>query len=101
MKNKHLLLFTLLMMCCLSNAFAQCVIPITNDQPYIEGFEDGGFDCWSVESNGGTWSAIAGSESTVAYFTYHNTGDEARLISPILDMSAVTTVTFSFSFAMI
>ena len=70
------------MMCCLSNTFAQCVIPITNDQPYIEGFEDGGFDCWSVEENGGSWSAIAGTESTVAYFTYHNTGDEARLISP-------------------
>lgn len=102
MKNKHLLLFTLfLTMCCLSNTFAQCVIPITNDHPYIEGFEDGGFDCWTVEENGGSWSAIAGSESTVAYFTYHNTGDEARLISPILDMSAVASVTFSFSFAMI
>ena len=83
------------------NTSAQCVIPITNDQPYIEGFEDGGFDCWTVEYNGGAWSAVAGSQSTVAYFTYHNVGDEARLISPILDMSAVASVTFSFSFAMV
>lgn len=83
------------------NASAQCVIPITYDQPYIEGFEDDGFDCWMVEPNGGSWTAVAGTQSTVAYFSYHNNGDEARLISPILDMSAVATVTFSFSFAMV
>lgn len=83
------------------NASAQCVIPITEEQPFIEDFENNGFDCWTVDMNGGAWSAVAGSQSTVAYFTYHNVGDEARLISPILDMSAVASVSFSFSFAMV
>lgn len=103
MKNKRFLLFLLfaVMMFRASNSFAQCVIPITYDQPYLEDFENDGFDCWTVEFNGGNWTAVSGTESTVAYFTYHNNGDEARLISPILDMSAVASVTFSFSFVMV
>ena len=63
-------------------AFAQNVITITDDQPFIEGFEGDVFDLWSVDSTGGgRWSVVDGSESSVASFSYDNVGEEARLIS--------------------
>ena len=80
--------------------FGQCTITVTDGQPYIEDFESDGFDCWTVEIDGGSWTPLAGTESTVVSFTHHDNGDEARLISPVLDMSAVESATFSFSYAM-
>ena len=106
MKNKSFFAQSLLAMAMLfcftaATSFGQCVIPITDSQPFIEGFEEGGFDCWTVETVGnGNWAPMAGTETTVAAFTYQNVGDEARLISPTLDFSAVDAATFSFSFAM-
>lgn len=80
--------------------WAQCVIPITDDQPYIEGFESDGFDCWTVETvGGGNWTTLLGA-TTVASFSGQNMGDEARLISPIFDMSEVNAAMFTFSYAM-
>ena len=104
MKHKQLLsqailAIALVFLTCAAS-FGQCTITVTDGQPYIEDFEGDGFDCWTVEIDGGSWTPLAGTESTVVSFTYHNNGDEARLISPILDMSAVESATFSFSYAM-
>ena len=102
---KHLRFFTLIfataIVCFLtaSPAFGQCVIPITNEQSYIEDFESQSLDCWTVEGDA-DWSILAGTGSTVVAFSYSNAGDEARLISPTFDMSGVSAATFSFTYAM-
>lgn len=105
MKYKQLLsraiLATALVFLTVGASFGQCVIPVTEGQPYIEDFEGDGFGCWSVETEGNAnWTRLVGSNSTLASFTYENNGDEARLISPILDMSTLDVANFSFSFAM-
>lgn len=94
------LLATAILFLTAATSFGQCVIPITDSQPYVEDFEGDGFDCWTVETNGGNWTLLDGTNSNVASFTYENNGDEARLISPTLDMSAIGGATFSFSYAM-
>lgn len=97
--SKALLAFALLFSTA-AFTYGQCVIPITDSQPYIEDFEGDGFNCWTVEANGGNWTLLPGSNTTLASFTYENNGDEARLISPTLDLSAVDGATFGFSYAM-
>lgn len=94
------LLATAILFLTAATSFGQCVIPITDNQPYVEDFEGDGFDCWTVEPNGGNWTLLDGTNSNVASFTYENNGDEARLISPTFDMSAISGATFSFSYAM-
>lgn len=94
------LLATAILFLTAATSFGQCVIPITDSQPYVEDFEGDGFDCWTVEPNGGNWTLLDGTNSNVASFSYENNGDEARLISPTLDMSAISGATFSFSYAM-
>ena len=82
-------------------AFAQNVITITDDQPFIEGFEGNVFDLWSVDSTGGGhWSVVNGSESSVASFSYESIGEEARLISPVFDFTSVNGARLTFSYAM-
>ncbi|MBQ6084202.1 MAG: T9SS type A sorting domain-containing protein [Bacteroidales bacterium] len=82
-------------------AFAQCVIPIAVGQSYVEDFESGQMECWTVETTGaGTWAVMTGTASNVAAFQNASAGDEARLISPTFDMSGVGSATFSFSYAM-
>ena len=105
MRNKHFstkTLFAILIALFFSvSSYAQCVIPITDGQPYIEDFEGDGFECWDVDvSGGGSWAVLAGTNSTVASFSYHNNEDEGRLISPIFDLSSVEGATFSFTYAM-
>ena len=97
--TRALLATAIFFMTCAAS-FSQCVIPITDSQPYIEDFEGDGFECWTVEANGGIWEPLTGSNSTVVAFSYNNSGDDARLISPTLDMSAISGATFSFSYAM-
>ena len=81
---------------------AQNVITITDNQSYIEDFEGNGFSLWTVDTTGGgNWAKITGTLSSVASFSYQNAGDEARLISPVFDMSNVTEVTLNFSYAML
>jgi len=94
------LLATAIVFLTAATSFGQCVIPVTDGQPYIEDFEGDGFDCWTVEPNGGNWTLLDGTNSNVASFSYENNGDEALLISPTLDMSAISGATFSFSYAM-
>ena len=43
---------------------------------------------------------VDGSESSVASFSYDNVGEEARLISPVLDFTNVGAATVTFSYAM-
>jgi len=81
--------------------FAQCVIPITNGQSYIEDFDDGTMECWTVEATGaGTWAVMTGTQTNVAAFQNAEAGDEARLISPTFDMSGVGSATLGFSYVM-
>lgn len=100
MKNK---LFTLLALSVFAtfNAFAQCVIPITSGQSYVENFDSGTMECWTVESTGAaTWAIMNGNGSNVVAFQNAEMFDEARLISPTFDMSGVSGATFSFGYAM-
>ena len=43
---------------------------------------------------------VDGSESSVASFSYDNVGEEARLISPVLDFTSVGAAKVTFSYAM-
>lgn len=99
---KQTILATALVFLTWATSFAQCDFTVTDEQPFIEDFEGNGFDCWTVEDvvGGGNWTAIAGSGTTLAAFSFSNAGDEARLISPVLDISGVAGATFSFSYAM-
>lgn len=81
--------------------FAQCVIPITEGQSYVENFDDGTMECWTVDATGaGTWGIMTGTATNVAAFQNASAGDEARLISPTFDMSGVGSATLGFSYAM-
>lgn len=101
MKNKLFTLLALLLVFSFTNAFAQCVIPITDGQPFSEDFESGTMECWTVEQTGtGTWAVMTGTASNVAAFQNATAGDEARLISPTFDLSGISGATFSFGYAM-
>ena len=66
MKNKHFTLLAILLSCAIGS-FAQCVIPITDGQPYTEDFDSGAMECWTVEATGaGTWSVMTGTVTNVA-----------------------------------
>lgn len=106
MKNKRF--FTLLLAIAMftltaNTAMAQCDYTVTDNTPYIEDFEsDDGVACWDVNDivGNGMWNVMAGSESTAAAFTYDNQGDEARLVSPVINI-AVESAMLTFSYAMI
>ena len=97
MKNKLFTLLALLLVFGITNAFAQTVIPIVNGQNYIEDFESGTLGDWMVEATG---SANWGVVNNAATFQNAAVGDRARLISPIFDMSDISSTTLSFSYAM-
>ena len=81
-------------------SFGQCTIPVTPEQPFIEDFDANFLDCWTVEEAGGQWTQMTGSVgNSVAAFSYTNEGDEARLISPILDLSGSNSAVFSFTYS--
>jgi len=106
MKNYSLLFKTMMAMTmvCLfaSVSLGQCVIPVTPQQPFIEDFDGDFLTCWTVESvGGGQWAQMTGSTgSAVAAFSFTEAGDEARLISPTLDLSGSNSAVFNFSYAM-
>ena len=101
MKIKHFTLLIALLAFCTTGAFAQCVIPITDGQPYLEDFDSGTMECWTVEATGsGTWAIMNGTATNVAAFQNASAGDEARLISPTFDLSGVSGATFSFGYTM-
>lgn len=76
------------------------VIAVTEENPYHEGFESSDWGCWSAEIVEGTvnWThsssnAVEGTQT--AYLNYAAT--DARLTSPILDLTALTTPQLTFS----
>lgn len=101
MKHKHFTLLAFLLAFGVFTTYAQCTIQVTDSQPYFEDFESGSLECWTIDANGGVWDLLAGTVSTGATFSYNNNGDEARLISPTLDLSAISEAVFTFSYAMI
>ncbi len=85
-----------------ANSQAQCDFTVTDLQSYLEDFESMGAACWDVETtSSANWSTIAGSSSTAAAFSYNSPGEEARLVSPVIDISSVSEATLSFSYAMV
>ena len=99
--TKAMLAIVIAWLLTITTSFAQCVIPIVGGQTYIEDFDSGEMECWTVETTGaGTWAIMTGTASSVAAFQNAALGDEARLISPVFDMSGVGSGTFSFGYAM-
>ncbi|MBR3491689.1 MAG: T9SS type A sorting domain-containing protein [Bacteroidales bacterium] len=84
-----------------ATAVAQCVIPIGPGQSYIENFESGQMECWTVETtSSATWAVMGGTNTNVVAFQNASSGDEARLVSPTFDMTGSSSATFSFGYAM-
>ena len=106
MKNKHYYtkaLFATIMALFFgtATAIAQCTIPVAPGQSYIEDFESGEMECWTVEtSSSATWAVMQGTGSNVVAFQNASAGQEARLVSPTFDLTGSNSITFSFAFAM-
>ena len=106
MKNKHYFtkaLFATLMaiFSIAAPAVAQCTIPIAPGQSYIEDFQSGEMECWTVETtSSATWAVMQGTGSNVVAFQNASEGQEARLVSPTFDLSGSSSATFSFAYAM-
>lgn len=106
MKHRHyyskaLLVTAFLAILAPASALSQCVITLTDGQSYIENFDSGQMECWTVESEGsGNWTVMNGSVSNVAAFQANYNEDAARLISPVFDLSAISGATLSLSISM-
>ena len=106
MKNKHYFtkaLFVTVMAIFFSTvtATAQCTIPIAPGQSYIEDFQSGEMECWTVETtSSATWAVMQGTGSNVVAFQNASSGQEARLVSPTFDLTGSNSATFSFAYAM-
>ena len=106
MKNKHYYanaLFATIMAIFVSvvTATAQCTIPIAPGQSYIEDFQSGEMECWTVETtSSATWAVMQGTGSNVVAFQNASSGQEARLVSPTFDLTGSNSATFSFAYAM-
>jgi len=105
MKNKHcfvtILFATMMAVFSSATATAQCTIPIAPGQSYIEGFDSGEMECWTVETtSAATWDVMQGTGSNVVAFQNASSGQEARLVSPTFDLTGSSSATFSFAYAM-
>ena len=106
MKNQHFFTKTLFatiaaLFFSSATAVAQCTIPIAPGQSYIEDFQSGQMECWTVETtSSATWAVMQGTGSNVVAFQNASAGDEARLVSPTFDLTGSNSATFSFAFAM-
>ena len=106
MKNKHyftkaLLATMMAIFFTATSAVAQCTIPIPPGQSYIEDFQSGEMECWTVETtSSATWAVMQGTGSNVVAFQNASADQEARLVSPIFDLTGSNSATFSFAYAM-
>lgn len=105
MKNRQiftkLLLAIALVFAMNDMSFGQCVIPIAPGQSYIEDFQSGEMECWTVETtSSATWAVMQGTGSNVVAFQNASAGQEARLVSPTFDLTGSSSATFSFAYAM-
>ncbi|MBR1514252.1 MAG: T9SS type A sorting domain-containing protein [Bacteroidales bacterium] len=103
MKNTYLknTILAAAFVCCSMASFAQCVIPVTDTQPFHEDFEDG-MECWTVENGeGSSWMWLEGTESNAMAYSHDGsyTNSESRLISPTFDLSGVSGATLNFTYA--
>lgn len=99
--NKNFVAIFMALFCFTAVATAQCVIPIAPGQSYIEDFQSGQMECWTVEStSNATWAVMNGTGSNVVAFQNASVGDEARLVSPTFDLTGSNSATFSFAYAM-
>ena len=82
-------------------ATAQCTIPIPPGQSYVEDFQSGEMECWTVETtSSATWAVMQGTGSNVVAFQNASADQEARLVSPTFDLTGSSSATFSFAYAM-
>ena len=106
MKNKHsfakiLFVTVMAIFSIAATATAQCTIPIAPGQSYIEDFQSGEMECWTVETtSSATWAVMQGTGSNVVAFQNASSGQEARLVSPTFDLTGSNSATFSFAYAM-
>ena len=106
MKYKHyftkmLFATTAVIFFSVATAVAQCTIPIAPGQSYIEDFQSGEMECWTVETtSSATWAVMQGTGSNVVAFQNASAGQEARLVSPTFDLTGSNSATFSFAYAM-
>ncbi|MCF0210865.1 MAG: fibronectin type III domain-containing protein, partial [Bacteroidales bacterium] len=83
-----------------ASATFQTECGVVSTFPYIEGFESTSLGCWTSEvisgsSNWITSTSYKHSGSRSAYFTY-TTNYSARLVSPVFDLSSLTTPKLSY-----
>jgi hypothetical protein len=105
MKNRQIftkLLLAIALVFAMNNmSFGQCVIPIAPGQSYIEDFQSGQMECWTVETtSSATWAVMQGAGSNVVAFQNASAGQEARLVSPTFDLTGSNSATLSFAYAM-
>jgi hypothetical protein len=86
----------------IQTSFGQCdPIVITDEQPYAENFEGETAACWTPADTvgGASWRIVNGSEASGFVFSPGD-GDnsEARIVSPILDMSGISSARLSFAY---
>ncbi|WP_431110101.1 T9SS type A sorting domain-containing protein [Winogradskyella poriferorum] len=89
-----------------------CAVAITTF-PYEEGFENGGVipDCWTqeYEVNTADWVFASGATSTLTtphtgsynarFYSPNYSGDQTKLVTPMMDISGLTNPTLSFWYA--
>ena len=86
----------------INTSFGQCdTLIVTDDQPYIEDFTGDGFDCWTLTDtvNGGKWYRVQGSTQNCAIIFSCPSGStdaQARAVTPVLDLSGVTSARLTF-----
>lgn len=97
------LLFAAIMLLMNVVSFGQCEFTVTENQSYSEDFDGTPLDCWTVESiHGGHWATMSSGSTTVMCYSADadSIGCEARLISPMLDLSGIAAAVLNFQYAM-
>lgn len=83
-------------------SFGQCdTILVTEDQPYSENFESDSWQCWTLTdtTGGAKWERMQGSlASGMVFSPGDGNASEARIVSPVFNMSGISAATLSFSY---
>ena len=96
------IVFVALLCLGIHTSFGQCdTVIVTDEQSYSENFTGDGFDCWTVADsiNGGKWQRVEGSTQNCAIIfscPSGSTGAQARAITPVLDLSEVSSARLTF-----
>ncbi|MCR5037702.1 MAG: T9SS type A sorting domain-containing protein [Bacteroidales bacterium] len=89
MKTINKLIIVAVLVLTATTSFGQCTFTVTDSQPFVESFDDG-LECWTVEANGGNWSAMTGSSTTLAAFSASNNVDEAYALNAYVNPNPTT-----------